>query len=150
MTVNTPRERSTRTEEKLRRKDLAFLERIRAASLDEMRAIRADHKKAPEWKRVAIDRRISKLTISIVAMPPAAPAVARRNGCETPLKSRPTSSCPGETCPMCTGALCRTCGAGTGGNHAPCKHDVLERHDLRPPATPVPESGQTPKGGFSR
>lgn len=37
--------------------------------------------------------------------------------------------CPGERCPMCSGALCSLCGAGVIPLEWVCEHDVIERHE---------------------
>lgn len=53
---------SYRTEQRRREKDLAFLERVRAASLEELAQMRREHagKSAPQWKVIAIERAIAR------------------------------------------------------------------------------------------
>lgn len=41
-----------------READIAFIEGVRAASLDDLRQMAKDYRRGPQWKRVAIARRI--------------------------------------------------------------------------------------------
>ena len=49
-------------EDRRRREDLAFLDRVRTAATQDLETLRAcySHKHAPEWKKVAIERAIGR------------------------------------------------------------------------------------------
>ena len=58
--------RSCRTEDSHRQKDLEFLAKVKAASLEELHILLKNHshKKAPAWKKIAIQRAINKVSQS--------------------------------------------------------------------------------------
>lgn len=43
---------------KRRAEDIAFLERVMSATRDELWQMADEHRRAPQWKRIAIQRRI--------------------------------------------------------------------------------------------
>lgn len=57
------RHASFRVEDRKRRDDRAFLEKLKTASLDELRVIHKNHrhKDAPMWKKIAIARAIVRV-----------------------------------------------------------------------------------------
>lgn len=57
---------SWRTRERRRQADIAFLAKLRTATLDELRELGRHHahKKTPRWKQIAIERAIARLQSS--------------------------------------------------------------------------------------
>lgn len=58
----TSRRRHQRANAGARHDDLRFLARLRSATLAELEQMLRDHRKAPEWKRVAIQRALRRVT----------------------------------------------------------------------------------------
>jgi hypothetical protein len=58
---------SWRTRQRRREADIAFLEKLRTATLDEVRELERNHagKKAPQWKKVAIERAFRRLVAGL-------------------------------------------------------------------------------------
>lgn len=49
-----------RQRQRRRESDLAFLERLRGATVDELEQLEREHMTGPEWRRVAVERAIKR------------------------------------------------------------------------------------------
>lgn len=46
--------------ERRRQRDIAFLERVRAAEVDELEQLKREYMTGPDWRRVAVERALAR------------------------------------------------------------------------------------------